>query len=181
MVVVVGQGGYLAHQMCEDHVCRNAAKLRILNTNHRTHITTISPTPKGGLTTVPILSWRGPSVAKGPHSPGLDALWHRRRRTVAYYAIRLLWTYMFCWVYYTRTWWENVLNMSQFTMIWSNISVLYGTPAPTGFGDSHTWSLNIKTMANNLTLWQTLSKHMIARKPEVIKDRSTRSKELQDE
>jgi len=66
MVVVVGQGGYLAHQMCEDHVCRNAAKLRILNTNHRTHITTISPTPKGGLTTVPILSWRGPSVAKGP-------------------------------------------------------------------------------------------------------------------
>jgi len=114
-------------------------------------------------------------------SPGLDALWHRRRRTVAYYAIRLLWTYMFCWVYYTRTWWENVLNMSQFTMIWSNISVLYGTPAPTGFGDSHTWSLNIKTMANNLTLWQTLSKHMIARKPEVIKDRSTRSKELQDE
>ena len=181
MVVVVGQGGYLAHQMCEDHVRRNAAKLRILNTNHRTHITTISPTPKGGLTTVPILSWRGPSVAKGPHSPGLDALWHRRRRTVItlFVCCKLTCSAEFTiHVHDEKMYWICHL---QFTMIWSNISVLYGTPAPTGFGDSHTWSLNIKTMANNLTLWQTLSKHMIARKPEVIKDRSTRSKELQDE
>jgi len=33
MVVVIGQGGYLAHQVCKYHVGRNAAKLRILKNN----------------------------------------------------------------------------------------------------------------------------------------------------
>jgi len=30
VMVVIGHGGYLAHQMCKYHVCRYAAKLRIL-------------------------------------------------------------------------------------------------------------------------------------------------------
>ena len=37
MVVVVGEGGYLAHQMCKNHVGWNAAKLRILYTQKHHH------------------------------------------------------------------------------------------------------------------------------------------------
>ena len=33
VMIVVGHGGNLAHQMCKYHVGRDAAKLRILNTH----------------------------------------------------------------------------------------------------------------------------------------------------
>jgi len=35
MVVVIGHGSYLTHQMCKYHVRRDAAKLRILSTHQK--------------------------------------------------------------------------------------------------------------------------------------------------
>jgi len=66
---------------------------------------------KSGLTTMPIVPWHGPPVARGPRSGCIliSALAYR------HYTVRLLCVNLCnvsCWVHCRPTWWENVLNAS---------------------------------------------------------------------